>query len=150
MRLPVSHNRRARRAPVRFRRTGGMVLLEAMLALAVFAIAVVGLARALNMAVLNSREARQISAVTRSMENALEEALHRPNFEPGEWTSEPDAIGLVVTTAVREAEMNNGDGQLLGGLYEVQITGVLPGRGKDEQVWQLRTLCFPPLYAGTR
>jgi hypothetical protein len=131
----------------RARARGGVVLMEALLALAVFAVAVVGLARCLDSAVTNAREARTLAAVTRSMENALEEALHRPAIEVGSWTAEPDGNGLVVTTAYREAEMESGEGQLLGGLFEVEVTGVLPARGKNEQVWQLKTLCYPPLYA---
>ncbi|MFM7180042.1 MAG: hypothetical protein ACKO2G_01045, partial [Verrucomicrobiales bacterium] len=57
-------------------RPRGAALLEALLALAVFAIAVVGLAKSLNAASIYAREARIISTVTRSMENALEEAIH--------------------------------------------------------------------------
>ena len=131
------------------RSKNGVVLLEAIAALTIFAIAVLGLAKALGAAVHYAKEARTVLMVTRSMENAFEEALHRPQIEPGEWTAEPDAQGLTVTTTIREAEMNNQDGQLLGGLYEVEVRGVLPGKGKDEQVWILRTLCFPPLYAGS-
>ncbi len=140
--------------PLSFRpvqRARGVVLLEALLALAVFAIAVVGLAKSLNAAVQYAKEARVVSQVTRSMENALEEAIHRPIIEPGEWTLDPDADGLVVTTIIREAEFENGEGQLLSGLYEVEVNGVIPGRSRDDaRVWQLRTLCYPPLYAGSR
>ena len=128
----------------------GVVLIESLVALAIFAIAVVGLAKSLNAAVKSAQEARIVSQVTRSMENALEEALHRPVVEPGEWTADPDPDGLVVTTIIREAEIENGDGQLLSGLFEIEVTGVLPRSRQDEQVWQLRTLCYPPLYATSR
>ena len=133
------------------RRADGAALLEALLALAVFAIAVVGLAKALNAASVYAREARVISTVTRSMENALEEAIHRPVIEPGEWTSDPDSSGLIVTTRISEVEIENTDGQLLNGMYEISVTGLLPGRDRDEnRLWELRTLCYPPLYAGSR
>lgn len=138
-----------RRVPAR--RARGAALLEALLALAVFAIAVVGLAKSLKAASVYAREARVISMVTRSMENALEEALHRPVIEPGEWTSEPDANGLVVTTVIGEVEIENQDGQLLNGMYQIRVTGLLPGRDRAEnRIWELQTLCYPPLYAGTR
>jgi hypothetical protein len=138
-----------RRAPAR--RARGAALLEALLALAVFAIAVVGLAKSLNAAALYAREARVVSTVTRSMENALEEAIHRPIIEPGEWTSEPDANGLIVTTRITEVEIENQAGQMLHGMYEVIVIGLLPGRAREEnRLWELRTLCYPPLYAGTR
>ena len=133
------------------RRGRGAALLEALVALAVFAIAVVGLAKSLNAAAVYAREARTISTVTRSMENALEEAIHRPIIEPGEWTSDPDASGLIVTTRIAEVEIENQDGQLLNGMYEIIVTGLLPGRGReDNRLWELRTLCYPPLYAGSR
>ena len=133
------------------RRAMGAALLEALLALAVFAIAVVGLAKSINAASVFAREARIISNVTRSMENALEEAIHRPVIEPGEWTSEPDGNGLIVTTRIAEVEIENQDGQMLNGMYEISVTGLLPGREREEnRLWELRTLCYPPLYAGTR
>lgn len=133
------------------RRPWGAALLEALLALAVFAIAVVGLAKSINAASIFAREARTISTVTRSMENALEEAIHRPVIEPGEWTSEPDSSGLIVTTRISEVEIENQEGQTLNGMYEISVTGLLPGRERAEnRLWELRTLCYPPLYAGTR
>lgn len=135
----------------RARQPRGAALLEALLALAVFAIAVVGLAKSINAASIFAREARTISTVTRSMENALEEAIHRPVIEPGEWTSEPDSSGLIVTTRIAEVEIENQDGQMLNGMYEISVTGLLPGRDREEnRLWELRTLCYPPLYAGTR
>lgn len=148
MRIPAPNAMAHSRRPIHG--AGGVVLLEALIALAIFAIAVIGLAKSLNSAVKNAQEARLVSQVTRSMENALEEALHRPVIEPGEWTGDPDPDGLVVTTIIREAEIENGDGQLLSGLFEIEVTGVLPRGHRDEQSWQLRTLCYPPLYATSR
>lgn len=148
MKFPVSPPPH-RRVPAR--RACGAALLEALLALAVFAIAVVGLAKSLNAASVYAREARVISTVTRSMENALEEALHRPVIEPGEWTAEPDSSGLVVTTIISEVDIENQDGQLLNGMYQIRVIGLLPGREREEnRLWELNTLCYPPLYAGTR
>lgn len=133
------------------RRARGVALIEALLALAVFVIAVVGLAKSLNAASIFAREARVISTVTRSMENALEEAIHRPIIEPGEWTSDPDASGLIVTTRIAEVKIENQEGQILNGMYEIIVTGLLPGRDREEnRLWELHTLCYPPLYAGTR
>lgn len=132
----------------------GAVLLEALVALAVFAIAVLGLAKAMDAAVQNASEARLAAAITREMENALEEMLHQPNMEPGEWTVERtprDSLlpePLVITTTISEVEIENEDGEPLDGLYEVLITGLTKDRRQREQRWELRTLCYPPLYAG--
>ncbi len=132
------------------------MLLEALVALAIFAIAVLGLAKALDMAVQNATEVRLAAAITREMENALEEMLHQPMMEPGEWTVErtPEdsllPMPLVITTRIAEAEFENEDGEPLEGLYEVEIIGVSVDRRQHEQKWELRTLCYPPLYAGAR
>ena len=132
----------------------GAVLLEALVALAVFAIAVLGLAKAMDAAVQNASEARLAAAITREMENALEEMLHQPSMEPGEWTVErtpKDSLlpePLIITTTITEAEQENDDGEPLDGIYEVLITGVTKDRRQREQKWELRTLCYPPLYAG--
>jgi type II secretory pathway pseudopilin PulG len=135
---------------------GGVVLLEALLALAIFALAVLGLATALNSAVTYAREARLAAAITRELENVLEEMLHQPLIEEGEWvvTRTPEdsllPVPLTVTTRIAEAEFENEDGEPLGGLFEMEIIAVAVDAQRREMSWELRTLVYPPIYAGTR
>lgn len=146
MRLPFAHSRPFRRGRRAY------LLLEALLALAIFALVVVGIARVLNRAVANARETRLAAAVVREMENLMEQTLHQPEMEPGLWEEQlaPEESGLPVPvyleTEIIEAEMENQDGQPLGGLFEVTLRLEALDNREESKVWELRTLVYPPLY----
>lgn len=128
----------------------GFMLMEAMVAIAIFAVAVVGLARVLNSTAKFAAEARAAGEVTRKMESLLEEAMHMPAMEPGQWPVEADERGLAFLTVIEEAEVTNQDGIVLEGVFKIEITAERrrPGRGPD--VWKINTLAYPPLYGTSR
>lgn len=119
-------------------RRGGFLLLEMVLALAVFGIAATGFTVALHqmarVAALSQSELR----VTRFMDSALSEALSMPVMEEGETETEIGQAGNVVRflTAIRLMEdLENEDGQVLSEMYHVSVTATwMEGGQKQERV----------------
>lgn len=102
-------------------RRHGFLLLEMVLALAVFGIAATGFAVALNrmahVAALGQSELR----ITRILDSALDETLSLPTLEEGVTNSTVgDGIELMTTISLLE-ELENQDGQLLQEMYQIVI-----------------------------
>lgn len=100
----------------------GFLLLEMVLALAVFGIAATGFAVALrrmaNVAALAQSELR----ITRVLESALDEALSVPILEEGITESEVGSTGIdLVTTVELLKELQNEEGQLLQEMYSIKV-----------------------------
>ncbi len=110
MKLPVHPVRR------------GFLLLEMVLALAVFAIAATGFAVALHRMAALAALAQSELRITRILDCALDEALSQPTLVEGEIHSkvaETD-IELDTTTELLD-KMENQDGQLLQGMYRIAV-----------------------------
>jgi type II secretory pathway pseudopilin PulG len=100
---------------------GGYILLEVMLATAIFAMAGVSLALVLRDAITAGLRVRQETHVVWALESRLNEACIK-RIEPGTETSKPDAGGVVYETQIRPVNMKNAGGASLGGMYDIKVT----------------------------
>lgn len=133
------------------RQRRGALLIEAMLAVAIFALAVIPLSRGLNSSAQRATEARHASQVTRVMENLLQEAMHMVEMEEGEWFLIDPERGLSFSTRIYEEEVLNQDGEVLDGIFTVEISAERQrGQGMEPDRWQIRALAYPPLYGAAR
>ena len=133
------------------RRQRGALLIEAMLAVAIFALAVIPLSRGLNSSAQRASEARHASQVTRVMENLLQEAMHMVEMEEGEWFLMDPERGLSFATRIFEEEVLNQDGEVLEGMFTIEISAERQrGQGMEPDRWQIRALAYPPLYGTAR
>jgi prepilin-type N-terminal cleavage/methylation domain-containing protein len=117
-------------------RNRGFLLLEMVLALAVFGIAATGFTVALHrmarVASLSQSELR----VTRFMESAMNEALSLPVMEEGETEAEIGQAGNVVyfLTVIRLMEdLENQDGEILQQMYHVSVTATWMESGQKQE-----------------
>jgi type II secretory pathway pseudopilin PulG len=114
--------------PSRFRRrnASGFLLLEAILAIGVFAIAVTGFAVALSRTADLAALAQRELAITRLLKSALAEAMSYPVLEEGKTSVAVDEMkeqGMEIETNVELLqEMENEDGQLLQEMYRIEVT----------------------------
>ena|ERR1035437_10051390 len=100
----------------------GFLLLEMVLALAVFAIAATGFAVALHRMAALAALAQSELRITRILDCALDEGLSQPTLTEGVTHSkvaETD-IELDTTTELLD-KMENMDGQLLQGMYRIAV-----------------------------
>ena len=118
------------------RRRGGFLLLEMVLALAVFGIAATGFTVALhrmaNVAALSQSELR----VTRFMDSALDEALSLPVLEEGETEVVIGEAGnevTFITTVELLEDLENEEGQLLQEMYRIEVVATWIENGQQQE-----------------
>ncbi len=115
----------------------GFLLLEMVLALAVFSIAVTGFVVALhkmgNVAQLAQSELR----ITRILDSALDETLSLPNLEEGVTNSTVGKTGIELDTTIERIEdLENEAGQALTDMFRIKIEA----KWYDNGAWQERTV----------
>jgi type II secretory pathway pseudopilin PulG len=122
--------------PTVHRRSRGFLLLEMVLALAVFGIAATGFTVALhrmaNVAALSQSELR----VTRFMDSALDEALSLPVLEEGETEVVIGEAGnevTFVTTVELIEDLENEEGQLLQEMYRIEVVATWEENGERQE-----------------
>lgn len=81
--------------------TGGFVLLEIILALAIFATVAVGMTRAIDQMARSAKSSRTEAQVVRALESALAEVAHQPEFKKKSFgfPLTDDRIGASATVA---------------------------------------------------
>ena len=98
------------------------MLMEAVLALLLFAIVGTALMTALNEVGRMAFEARREAVLTRLLDSELRAAMTVPVLEEGETTKSLDELGAEVRSIVEPMEeMENQDGQLLRQMYRIEV-----------------------------
>ena len=109
----------------------GFTLLEVMLAVMIFALAVVGLLTALNTTIGSVSAFNRQAQVRQALQTRLAEA-REIDFAEGSTSSEPDEWGVTYTTDITPLDLQNRDGRLLDHLYSLRITANWSQGGEDE------------------
>jgi prepilin-type N-terminal cleavage/methylation domain-containing protein len=113
----------------------GFLLLEMVLALAVFGIAATGFAVALHKMAAVAELAQSEMRITRILESALDETLSLPVLEEGVTEFELEETGIKLDTTVELlTEMQNEDGQTLQEMYRIEVVA----RWFENAEWQER------------
>lgn len=104
---------------------GGFLLLEVLLALGVFSMAVTGFAVALHRTADLAMQAQRGVKITRLLESALAEAISYPVLEEGTTSvpiEEMAEEGLEIETTIELLpEMENEEGQFLQEMYRIEV-----------------------------
>ena len=115
----------------------GFLLLEMVLALAVFGIAATGFAVALQRMAALAALAQSELRITRILDSALDETISLPALEEGLTHTKVADTGIVLDTTIKLLDkLENQDGQFLQGMYRIEITA----RWMDNTVRQERTV----------
>lgn len=113
------------------RRTGGYVLFEVVLAVAVFSIVVAGLAKSLITAIEASNAVERDIAIRLGLDSVLREARIRPRKEMA-LTYNDEKLGIAYRTELAPLDLSNFDGEKVGGLYILRATAVYEEAGREE------------------
>jgi type II secretion system protein I len=108
------------------------ILLEVMLATAIFALVVVALAVALNETMDAGARLQQETGIVWSLESKLAEA-RISRLAPGREVSKPDASGIVYEKEVSPLNCKNKKNQFLNGLYNIRITARWKENNQDRE-----------------
>lgn len=126
----------------------GYLLLEVVLALAVFGIAATGFAVALQRTAKAAEMARNQMKITRILESSLNEALSIPVLQEGTTTTVVAEMGVEVDTEVKLLpDIENQDGQALQSMYQIRVTAhwIENGRGQERsaEAWRYGLIYQP-------
>lgn len=124
------------------RNPAGFVMLEAVLALALFATVATAMAVALNQLSSASTDMRREALLLRSLESAMTEAAHRRPLVASFETSPVNDFGVSVETQIAPLNLKNPRGQQLDGVYEISVTASLDHGGDESMQRSLRQLAF--------
>jgi len=115
----------------------GFLLLEVVLALAIFGIAATAFAVAINQIAHSASLAQKELRITRILESALDEAVSLPTLEEGTTSTAVPDTGVELDTTVELIEnLESEEGQLLQQMYRVKVTA----HWFNKNVWDERTV----------
>lgn len=105
----------------RERRSQGFLLLEVVLALALFSTIAVAMTAALNQMAVASRSSRAEGRVLRALESVLAEVAHQPEMKPGTRSFPINAEGVAAEATVEKAELETRDKALLDHMFRITV-----------------------------
>ena len=109
----------------------GYVLFEVVLALTIFAIAVVGLTQSLNLSLEAAGRLNREHAIRTGLRSFIEETRRKEIADMGT-ESRDDRLGVTYSSTVEELTMKNQDGTVLTDLYVLHAQAAW-GEDKDTQ-----------------
>jgi type II secretory pathway pseudopilin PulG len=124
------------KSPAQHRRNG-FLLLEMVLALAVFGMAATGFVVALHRMSATASLAQSELRITRILDSAMDETISLPVLEEGETSIEVGETGIELNTTIELIEdLENEDGELLQEMYRIEIQARWFANG----IWQDRVV----------
>ncbi len=102
----------------------GFTLLELLMAMALFAIAAVSLAEALNLISLTVAESIDDAELREKLRAAVIEAVRNPVLKEETRETNPDESGLYFRIEVVRLDLRNQVGQNLEQLFEITVTAI--------------------------
>lgn len=107
----------------RLTRHRGILLMEALIALTIFAIMSVGYARALTAIRRNSMLVEERMQITAIVDSALRETLTLPTLEEGQTTIDLEERNqMEILTTIEPMEIENEEGRLLQQMFRVTVS----------------------------
>jgi len=125
-------------------KTRGFTLLEVLIALAMFVLAVGGLSVAMDRIFSANIVLRRDTEVRQQIESIIDEAMTLPieTLEQGRET-EPDAMGAKYFTRAEVAEMANAKDEPLERLWWITVRAEWM-EGREKQEWEEKFLRYQP------
>lgn len=121
------------------KKNSGFTLFEVLIALAVFALAVTGLAIAIQSIVQTALEIRQRTFVRLELESRLAYDMVDPPIEGDRTLTAEENHGFEIKESATPEEIEDGEGHPLTGIYRLKITSKM-GNATDS----LETLIYHP------
>jgi prepilin-type N-terminal cleavage/methylation domain-containing protein len=107
----------------------GYILLEMIIALAIFAIAVLGLAKALNNTLQVANTLNREASVMLAMRSFLEETRRKPISDMAS-TAQDERLGITLTSEVMPEEVKTAKGEPVTDVYKLTVKASYLAQGK--------------------
>ncbi|MEM8955486.1 MAG: prepilin-type N-terminal cleavage/methylation domain-containing protein [Verrucomicrobiota bacterium] len=111
----------------------GFVLMEVLMAIALFSLVAVALTKALGQVGSLAVEGRRELHVMTGLQSALLEASKVQQMEEGSYLSEPDVMGVTYETTIQELELYNEDQEILGDMWLVTVRALWVENGIERE-----------------
>jgi len=122
--------------------TAAFVMLEAVLALGLFATVATAMALALNQLSSASTSMRREALLLRQMESAMTEAAHQRPLSAKFITRPEDAFGVRLETQIAPVNLKTERGESLDGIYEITVTAILDDGSEQGMQRSLEQLIY--------
>jgi prepilin-type N-terminal cleavage/methylation domain-containing protein len=125
----------------------GFSLLELLMAMALFAIAAVSLAQAINMISLTVSESIEEAEVREQMRALLLEVSRDPDLREDSRETNPDDFGLFFRIEIVPLNLENQDSEPLANLFDVKVTALRKTIAKGvEEIDVANTWVYPDIF----
>ncbi len=129
----------------------GFILLEILMAMALFGILGVGLTEALDKTADNALASRREMKMVRTLESLLTEASKALQFEEGEENlGEDKDTGVYYQRVIEPLEAENMDGEVLNQMWRIAIIASWKTPSGREMEEVAETIRYEPLYQNNR
>ena len=117
------------------------------MAMALFAIAAVSLAEALNVISLTVTETIEDAELREQLRAAMLEVTRDPNLTAETWETEPNEQGLAFRIDIERLELDNEKGESLANLFSVKVTALkVQSGGRKESLDSASTIVNPAIF----
>ncbi|MBL9159771.1 MAG: prepilin-type N-terminal cleavage/methylation domain-containing protein [Verrucomicrobiales bacterium] len=132
--------------PRRSHQIKGFTLLELLMSMALFTVAAVSLAEALNLISLTVSESIDDAEVREQLRATMLEVSKDSSITAETRETNPDKRGLYFRIEIERLDLKNEEGQTLDNLFEVKVTAMRQqSRGRDEELDSAVTVANPNL-----
>ena len=126
------------------RREHGFVLLEIIMAIALFSIVAVAMTRALDQIAKTSKAAQREGQVMRVLESVLAEVVHEPELKAGSEHFEVGADGVAADATIQHIELLTRNKARLDHMFEIHVKAwITDGRAHLMQR-EMKTYVYSP------
>lgn len=126
---------------------GGFSLLELLMAMALFAIAAVSLAKAINLISLTVSESIEDAEIREQMRAVLLEVSRDPDLREDSRETNPDDMGLFFRINIEPVELENQDGEPLANLFSVRVAAMRKtSLSGSEEIDFAETWVYPDMF----
>jgi len=128
-------------------RKAGFTILELLMAMALFAIAAVSLAEALNVISLTVTETIEDAELREQLRAVMLEVTRDPNLTAETRETEPNEQGLAFRIDIERLELDNEKGESLANLFSVKVTALkVQSGGRKESLDSASTIVNPAIF----
>jgi prepilin-type N-terminal cleavage/methylation domain-containing protein len=125
----------------------GFTILELLMAMALFAIAGVSLAEALNLISLTVTETIEESELREQLRAVMLEVTRDPNLTAETRETEANTEGLAFRIDIERLELNNEEGESLANMFSVKVTALrIQSGGRKETLDSASTIVNPGIF----
>ena len=123
---------------------GGFVLLEIIMAIALFSMVAVAMTRALDQIAKTSKAAQREGQVMRVLESVLAEVVHQPELKAGGEHFKPGADGVTADASIEHIDLFTRNKARLDHMFEIHVKAWIADGRAHLMEREMKTYVYSP------